>query len=1030
MPVCTNCASAVPDDARFCPNCATPAQAAPTGQERKLATVLFADLAGSTAFASARDPEVVRDTLDRYYDAMTAEVVERGGVVEKFIGDAVVAVFGAPAAREDHAERALDAALAMQQRFAEMFAGQGLGLRVGVNTGEVVVGRAREASSFVSGDTVNVAARLEQAAPTGQVLVGERTVAAVGAAFEFDDLATLEAKGKPEGVPARRLLRMLASHRPRRALAQSFVGRERELAWLRAQFSECVRQRRPRLAVVVGEPGVGKTSLVAEFRSLLSDDIRVRVGRCVSFGRGATFAPLADVLRAEPSTAITTREILRVTLGHPPPGGLDPRVAAERLRTAWAELVTEMATGRTVVLVVEDLHWASSPLLAVLERVLFDARGSVFVLATTRPEHAALPEGGQRLALEPLSPRDIDELLCRLVGTSLPASAHATIVRHAEGNPFFLEEIVASFIDRGLLDGRDGVWTWLGDAARVEVPDSVHALLAARIDLLPPAAKSALQAAALVGRIVDEAALQELGAGEETETLVARGFLRRVGDTLTFKHALTREVAYGSVPKVQRAQLHATLASWLERCAGSSDEQAARLAQHYAEAVDPQIAELAWRGREDDLRLLRGAALRWLRRAADAAVRAYDIDAALGFLHQAAQLAPFEPQIWWAAGRANALRYAGQAYWESMMRAVELTTDPAALAELYSELALESMMRGAMWPTRPEPGLVEGWTDKALELAPEGSRAQARALVAKSQVTDDLDPALAAITIAERLHDASLVSYAQYSCWGTVTQQADYLAAYEWAQRRQSFLPEISDPDHLATIHQGSAAAALAVGRFEEAEEALHRMAVTAERLSPHHAVHVLGTRLSLCEALGDWAAIQAIREEIERAVAANTQTPCAYNARLLMSCAVACAHAGLDGDAVRLELETEALGLESYRMWFDPLRAQLALHRRDLDRVAALVEDAESWRWPVYVHCIGVTTHLDALLALDRLGDAEREAERHGQPSSYLEPFALRTVARIRNDQALADAAARRFASLGLTYHASKWPTIVRLDG
>lgn len=991
--------------------------------------MLFADLAGSTAFASARDPEEVRDTLDRYYDAMTAEVVDRGGVVEKFIGDAVMAVFGAPVAREDHAERALDAALGMQQRFAELFAADGLGLRIGVNTGEVVVGRAREASSFVSGDTVNVAARLEQAAPVGQVLVGARTITAVGAAFEFDDLVTVEAKGKPEGVPARRLLRMLASTRPRRALGQSFVGRERELDWLLSQFSACVRERRPRLAVVVGEPGVGKTSLVAEFRSRVSDDVRVRIGRCVSFGRGATFAPLADVLRAEPPTALATREILRVTLGLPAPPGLDPRVAAERLRAAWAELVTEMAADQTVVLIIEDLHWASSPLLAVVERMLLDARGPVLVLATTRPEQTALPEGGHRLELEPLSPRDVDELLSRLVGTTLPVSAHATIVRHAEGNPFFLEEIVASLIDRGLLDTRDGVWTWLGDAARIDVPDSVHALLAARIDLLPERAKSALQACAVVGRVVDQAALQELEARHEIETLVSRDFLRRVGETLIFKHALTREVAYGSLPKVQRALLHARLASWLERCNGSSDEHAARIAEHYALAVDPQIAELAWRGRAKDLHLLREAAVNWLRRAADIAVHAYDIDAALGFLDQAAQIAPGEPQIWWAAGRANALKYAGQAYWEAMMRAVELTTEPAALADLYSELALESMMRGAMWPKRPELTQVEGWIDKALELAPDGSRAQARALIARSEVTDDPGPALAAMTIAERLHDAALVSYAHHSCWGTVTQQADYGAAYGWAQRRHAFLSEISDPDHQATIYQASAAGALAVGRFDEAEEAVAKMTAVAERLSPHHGVHVLGTRLSLWVALGDWAAVHGAKDEVRRAVMANAATPCSYNAWLLLSCAVACAHLGADDDAARLEVETEELGLDSYRMWFDPLRAQLALHRRDLDQVAVLVEDAETWRWPVYVHCIGVTTHLDALLALGRLDDAAREAQRHGQPSSYLEPFALRTLGQVRDDQALAVDATRRFTSLGLSYHAAHWPTPAGFD-
>src|SRR6266540_1645128 len=201
MSVCTTCGAALPDDARFCPTCATPVPAHPDQRERKLATVVFADLVGSTELGGSQDPERTRALLERFYDAMAAEIEGAGGTVEKFVGDAVMAVFGAPVALEDHAERALHAALAMQRRLRELFRGE-LALRVGVNTGEVVVGRARSGSSFVSGDAVNVAARLEQSAEPGEVLAGERTVAAVRGAFEFAEPATVDAKGKPEGVIA------------------------------------------------------------------------------------------------------------------------------------------------------------------------------------------------------------------------------------------------------------------------------------------------------------------------------------------------------------------------------------------------------------------------------------------------------------------------------------------------------------------------------------------------------------------------------------------------------------------------------------------------------------------------------------------------------------------------------------------------------------------------------------------------------------------------------------------------------------
>ena len=322
--------------------------------ERKLATILFADLVGSTELGASLDPEHARDLLDRFYDAMEAEIALGGGTVEKFIGDAVVAVFGAPAAQEDHAERALQVALWMQERLKELFGGR-LSLRIGVNSGEVVVGRPREGSSFATGDAVNVAARLEQAAEPGHALVGERTASLVGSAFELGEPRTVEAKGKEGGVVCRELRRMRAPRRPRggHGLAARFVGRRRELEWLEDMVARAQAEGRPRLAMVVGEAGMGKTSLVRQLRERLPAGTAFRLGRCLSYGRSVTYSALADVLRQELGLRqedsaedmlerLAGREILGLTLGLDVVGDLEPRAALLRLQDEWVGLVSEV----------------------------------------------------------------------------------------------------------------------------------------------------------------------------------------------------------------------------------------------------------------------------------------------------------------------------------------------------------------------------------------------------------------------------------------------------------------------------------------------------------------------------------------------------------------------------------------------------------------------------------------------------------------------------------------------------------------
>ncbi|HEY7003130.1 MAG TPA: adenylate/guanylate cyclase domain-containing protein [Gaiellaceae bacterium] len=552
-----------------------------TGDERKVATILFADLAGSTALADREDPERVRARLERFYEAMQAEIELAGGTIEKFAGDAVMAAFGAPAAQEDHAERALHAALAMRHRLHELF-GDELDLRIGVNSGEVVTGAPREGSSFVSGDAVNVAARLEQAAEPGEILAGERTVAAVRGAFEFDDRRSVEAKGKRDGVACRRLVRALSLQRPRgvSGLATAFVGRDAELERLQEAYRHVVEDGSPRLAVVVGDPGVGKTRLARELWQWLAaqePQPLQRTGRCLSYGQIAYWA-LGEILKehlgvldSDPPEAFLEqlggREILGLALGLDVAGDAHPLAVRDRFQDAWSSLLDELVCQRPVALLVEDLHWAEEPLLDLLEQVLETVRGPLLVIATTRPElHERRPGFGVRagadtIALEPLRAEAAERLLGELLGAQPPREL-LPMIAHAEGNPFFLEEVLASLLDSGLLERRDGDWVLTEPAEGHTVPDTVQAVVAARIDLLDPADKAALQAASLIGRVFWSGPVYELLEGLEPDlrVLEERDFIRRRhGSAIegereyAVKHAVTREVAYGSIPKARRA---------------------------------------------------------------------------------------------------------------------------------------------------------------------------------------------------------------------------------------------------------------------------------------------------------------------------------------------------------------------------------------------------------------------------------------------------------------------------------------------
>jgi class 3 adenylate cyclase/tetratricopeptide (TPR) repeat protein len=1015
----------------------------PAIEERKLVTVLFADIVGSTALASAQDPERVRALMDRFYEAMQQEVGASGGTVEKFAGDAVLASFGAPTAQEDHAERALHTALSMCRRVEELF-GEQLAIRVGVNTGEVVVGPARAGGSFLTGDAVNVAARLEQAAEPGEILVGERTVAAVRGAFKFEAPTIVEAKGKPEGVGCCRLVSAVTLMRPRGIAGRQavFVGRRSELELLQATYRRVASQREPHLVTLVGDPGVGKTRLVRELWGWLADEAPRPfrgTGRCLPYGQIAYWA-IGEVLKEhlglredDPPERVRERlgerEILGLALGRDVAGDLHPLAARERLHEAWVSFLGELVAEQPAVLLFEDLHWAEEPLLDLLERTARDVQGPLFLIATARPELLDRRpgwSGGRRNAstlwVEALSPDETALLADELLATRFSAELREAIVERAEGNPFFVEELVAAVTERG------------GEG---ELPDSVQALLAARVDLLPPTEKAGLQAAAVIGRTFWPGPVRELLGGEEPDwaLLEDRDFVRRrpassiSGETeYAIKHALTREVAYRSLPKAKRARLHAGFSDWLERFGEGRDEHAALLAHHYAEAARPEDADLAWAGEEAELERLSSKAIAWLRRAGELAIGRYEIDEGLSFLQRAVELGPEEVErtaIWREIGRANALKFDGPAFWEAMQESLKTCSDRVTCGETYSLLAFHTVTRSGMWKRRPDRELVDGWIERGLELTEQGSAAHVRTLVARAywSARDEVEPAREASALADRLGDPELRSYAWMARAAAAFNRGDFEQAFTWAQRRFDLLDEISDPDHVTEMIETAMPTTAALGRFREARRLSWEHVDRSKRLTPHHRVHGISLVTETEELTGEWETIRALTPDIEEAVENNRATPCTRNARTLLTCAAANFYEGDELKAASLETAANDLGMESPAL--SAPRIRLALARGSFEELRRIVEaDPEiGFTWGLAFR----SARLDALAALRDRVRVEAEAAPFTARRSYLQPFALRALGIVREDEKLVEQAQERFAALRMDWHAAQTEVLVQ---
>lgn len=665
------------------------------GRERKIATIVFADLVGFTGLNEASDPELVGALVSRAFDRLAAEVTRYEGLIEKFAGDAILALFGVPSVHEDDAERAVRAALEMQAAMGELgseLRAEGrpeLALRVGVETGEVLVDLARAAGDrdrMVIGDAVNTAARLQQLANPGAIVVGPLTYAATRDVVDFDELPPAVLKGKELPVAAWRAVAVKARRGGRRAplgLEAPLIGRDEEIALLKETVRRTVHDGRPHLVTVIGSAGVGKSRLTWELEKYLDglpETYYWRKGRCLAYAQ-ASFSAFADAVKVDarvldddaPLAAGAKLEgrLVELSGGSPDPALLDALRAVlaigppgqhsrDELFDAWRRYLELLARDNPLVLVQEDVHWADEGLLDFIDYVARWAEGPMLLLCLARHEllerrptwGGGLPNAAS-IVLEPLDAGESARLVDAMLSGGLPSDLRDRIVGLAEGNPLFTEELVRMFVDRGVLRFADGRWELARPVDEVEVPGSVHAVLAARLDTLPAAEKRAAQDAAVVGRIFWDALIAHLSrqGGPATSELLRRLRVKELvvprepsslagAAEFGFRHVLIRDVAYDSLPKRERATKHLDVARWAEETLADREEEMVELlASHYlaalhyeeefAESGSARLADLRRRTyayarragtRAESLANLE-AATRWLRVAIEQAER-------------------------------------------------------------------------------------------------------------------------------------------------------------------------------------------------------------------------------------------------------------------------------------------------------------------------------------------------------------------------------------------------------------------------
>jgi len=862
-------------------------------EERRIVTVLFADMAGSTELGEELDPEEMRRLLARYYAVARDVVAQHGGTVEKFIGDAVMAVFGLPTAHGDDPDRAVAAALAMRDgiRSDERLGGR-LAIRFGVSTGEVVASRDQSAGDFlITGDATNVAARLQQAADPWSILVSDRTVRAAIDAFEFGDEIQVAAKGKSMPVAAREVIRRRRKRaQPRMRLP--LVGRENDLAQLQLVARRAVGERRPSMVSLIAPAGTGKTRLVEEFLDWLpslAPDAVVATAQCLPYGQQLTYWPMRQVLftltgagdeasPAEVREAIGSwlrglgvedaerdTKLLAATIGEAGTEGVDK----DLLFAAWRSALEAAARRAPLVIVFEDLHWSSDSLLDLAEFVM-QPRGEapVLMVVLARPEllDRRPAWGGGRLnhlaiALEPLRDTAIADLVRHLLDTDAP-DVIKLVSERSEGNPFYAGELARSYLEHGSLE---------------RLPDTVQGTVLARLDLLPPMERRVLQLGSVFGRAFRATGIGALETGlaaqaaEMCENLADRDLIRAADtDRYSFRHILIQEVAYGTLPRTERARLHGEAARWVESSSEGREVAVAEIvAFHYREAA---VLSAALEPTSAATAQAREAAGRWLIKAAEVAAAAAatpeavrHVRAALDFVDASVQPrlherigdltggdsgleeyrlalelyeasgAPVDDRIRALAGMLMvATRWAGSvgdrpsAEWMDNLRArgrdlLERTVDPRSIGRfLAADAFYPFWVQALRQPSAGELALAEADANRALRIA------------------TDLD-------------DYELASLALDAVGGTATSLNDWARARQTAMRRVEFEDKIGLYERL-DAHSMVAWMSYLMGDLATADrDSAEMVARLLPGQAPYPALHLFAWRAVTLYTLGRW---------------------------------------------------------------------------------------------------------------------------------------------------------------------------------